>query len=278
MRYEILQWIWKDIEGSPYMGTIDRDKGGAFHETMIEPGMELLRQETPGQDLFFTPLGFYGRRTNRMASVGTTLFADLDHKNFDLLHQFWPHLLWQTGPETTQAIWKLSAAPSSYDAWADLNQRMTYFTRADKGGWHGSKFLRVPETINYKYDPPHEGRVLSWQPEAAPYGLEIAEALPAIRAREVEDLPMPPRLEPAEWREYVRAQWPTLSLGSRAGLMETTPRDRSRFMLGVVNKLLAEGHSKDVVFQLVWGTAYNKFRVDRYRPDLLWKMVCHEPA
>lgn len=277
MRYEILHWVWDNAQGDPYMATIDRNHGDAFQEQRIKPGMEIPTQRTPGQDLFFTPLTFDGPRHNTNARGLGLLFADLDHIKLDIINQIPPHLLWQTGPTTTQGIWKLNARIGEHDAWADLNQRMTYYMQADKGGWHGSKFLRVPETINYKYSPGHVGTVLHYKPQAVGYDAEALRAkMPAVEqgAHSDEERPEEPTLE--EWKALVHDMWPDLSLGSRSALVQRGARDRSRFVVAIVNKLMAEGHSKEETFSLVWGASWNKWRTDRHRPDYLWDVISRD--
>lgn len=278
MRYDILTWIWQESEGHPYMGTIDHTQGGAYSEAPLTHGQEFPKQETPGQDLFFSPLTFAGPRSNDTAISLQVLFADLDHMNFRLLNKIPPHVLWQTGPSTTQGLWKLDAPIKDYSAWADLNQRMTYFMDADRGGWAGSKMLRVPESINYKYDPPFKGEVLHYQPVGGYAAEALRDKLPIV-AKYTDNVysEHPDLLDADEWSALLRKLWPQLSLGSRSFLMQPSARDRSRFLVGVANKLRAEGHDATTVFHLVWGAEWNKFRTDRFRPDYVWELVNWTP-
>jgi len=273
MDTNILDWIWRNATGHPYFATIDRRAQPAFSEHQLKDG-EAYPTQPAYHDYFFSPLTFIGPRKNENARDLGFLYADLDHMDGNLLHKLWPHALWQTSPGKAQAVWKLNAPCATYDEWAGLNQRMTYFMLADKGGWAGSKLLRVPGTLNYKYDPAAQGHVLSFQPKAVPYETKwLLEALPLVKGGSVSATPFPDPPDSGEWTRLLAEHWDALSLGLRSDLTRAAVRDRSDWCIMVINRMLAQGWHRDDVFRLVWGAAWNKFRTDRYRPAYLWGLI-----
>jgi hypothetical protein len=137
MDTKILEQIWERTVtpgAFPFIAFIDRHKDDEFTERdwRYHGSLERLLIESPGQDMFFSPLHFFGARKNPNATGLTILFADLDNwqPKLDLLHKIWPHALWLTSNNNAQAIWFLSAPETEYNAWADLNQRSTYSIRS----------------------------------------------------------------------------------------------------------------------------------------------------
>lgn len=264
MNIEFLTATHKRSTGQPYYAIIDRKHGDSFSEQTTIP------DEVNGHDVFWTPLTFIGQRHNKQATGLNILFADLDHKDADLLHQCWPHLLWETSSDSTQAVWFLTH-DLDLATWSELNQRMTYFMQADKGGWHASKLLRIPGTLNYKTDPPDRGQPLSFQPEADEYmPEELDQLLPPIRRSDAVIGDLPPTLTHLEWEDHLRSIWDRLELGIRTNLMQATQHDRSQATVYVTNRMLATGFSREEIYFAIQGTQWNKF-LDR--PALLWQIV-----
>ena len=264
MNIEFLTATHMRGSGQPFFATIDRLNNDAFSESTDIP------DEAPGQDVFWTPLTFIGQRTNKQATGLNILFADLDHEDSDLLHKVWPHLLWETSTGSAQAVWFLTH-DLDLAAWSDLNQRMTYFMRADKGGWHASKLLRIPGTLNYKKSPPDRGQALSFQPQADEWSPEwLMQVLPPVHRREVDVGDYPDLPDQLEWEDHMRTIWASIDLGTRHNLMRSYQRDRSQAAIYVTNRMLAQGIGRRDIFKAIWGTAWNKF-LDR--PELLWSIV-----
>jgi hypothetical protein len=273
MNRKVLQAIWDHNKGAgkPWFATIDR-RTQRFRDWEADTWPSV----SPGQDLFFTPLRFEGRRINEQATGFNLLFADLD--NYDAihgrLHTIWPHALWKTSLDNAQGVWFLAEALPA-ETWADVNQRLTYYLGADKGGWHASKLLRVPETPNWKYDPPQQGYVMSFLPRAEPYdGGSLLSMLPPVENnRGVAYMPPPPVLEDTQWRQVLAAHWANIPLSIRAQLLEPAKHDRSLELLRVANKLARLGFQSEAIFHILWGTPWNKWRTDVHAPEKLWEIV-----
>ena len=273
MDTQIVQAIWDRSGhlGDPYLGWIKRPSN-TFTEARFDGKWH---EQSPGQDYFFTPRRFLDARQNEYAVPSPVLYADLDNfrDSKDMLNKMWPHALWQTSEDNAQAVWFLSAAPSN-SAWDTLNQRMTYFMKADKGGWHASKLLRVPGTLNYKYDPPQLGRVWSFQHEAAPYEAEaLLEVLPPVHKPEDIRSPHPDLIEQSEWKAHLAKFWQQLPIWTRKDLLSERMQDRSTALVRAAHKMREAGVSREDVFHALWWVKWNKFRTDRHAPQYLWDSI-----
>lgn len=92
-------------------------------------------------------------RREDTAMTEMALFADLDKVDPSTLDEYPPTIAWQTSPGSYQALWVAGQGDFLGSSWpGNENQKMTYFTGADAGGWHTTKLLRVPFTTNYKPD------------------------------------------------------------------------------------------------------------------------------
>jgi hypothetical protein len=125
-------------------------KGGRFKERALEQGGPPSIED----NMYFCPHVFDGsrRRSDNGGHPKATrwLHADLDEVDPRTI-ELKPTIAWETSPGRYQALWLLSEAVHE-SRFHDLNQRLTYYVGADKGGWSITKYLRVPGTRNLKYD------------------------------------------------------------------------------------------------------------------------------
>ena len=238
--------------------------------TYYEP-LDLSQAE--GVDLFFTPLTFDAdTRSNENATMPSRVFfADLDHGFREpSLHVLPPNYLWRTSPGNYQAIW-ICDTVVEYHLWCDLNRRITYFMGADLGGWHASKVLRVPGSINYKRAGNKVSDLLVNEPLQR-VTLQQLIALPVIGIPdEASDIgPVPYSMVKNDWVNLFKMHWDIMPLGVRSRLMAERVHDRSLELFMLSRDLLKLGLDPSVVFHLLNGVRYNKFK---NRPEILWKMV-----
>ncbi len=234
---------------------------------------DLDLHQAEGVDLFFTPLTFdTDTRTNKTATMPTRiLFADLDHGFVEAhLHDFNPTYLWRTSPGNYQAIWTSDTLLDRV-LWRSVNQRLTYYMGADSGGWHASKVLRVPGSINYKRDGNKVSDLLVNEPGKR-IPLKKLISLPPVGMLE-EDLDYgsaPWAMVKVDWVNLFKKHWSIMPLSVRSRLMARAVHDRSLELFMLSRDLLKLGLDPATVFHLLNGVKYNKFR---NRPELLWKMV-----
>lgn len=93
----------------------------------------------------------YPIRREDVAMDEHALWADLDKVDPHTLDEYPPTIAWETSPGSYQALWVAASGDFQGASWAgNENQRMTYFTGADAGGWFTTKLLRFPEWENHK--------------------------------------------------------------------------------------------------------------------------------
>ena len=92
-------------------------------------------------------------RRAQYAARSHLLWADLDQVNpFKL--EVEPTVAWRTSRGRYAAIWRCDGEPSR-----GLRRGFNNAIGAD-AGWHLCKVLRIPCTLNHKYDPPQLGKLL----------------------------------------------------------------------------------------------------------------------
>lgn len=270
----IIQDLWQ-LNEPPYYGFISRmNRNTGKWEDMPIPHdhpTPLLLEQEEGMDMFFSPLVYESpRRLNTNHKVAPLLFADLDPVHPETL-EYRPHLAWETSPGSYQCVWLLDRPVKYRTEWASINRRMTYHVGADRGGWSGSKVLRIPGSVNYKRGGV-TGKLL-WDELGAfgPYIVaELDNLLPDKVAfnGEVGDAP-----EILTDRKSLDAIWKNLPSRIQWVLTRKAVKDRSRFIVNVAHQSKEAGVPKFDAYQMLWYAPYNKWR-QRNNPQRLWHEVC----
>jgi hypothetical protein len=152
-------------------------------------------------------------------------------------------------------------APTQLSA---LNQRVTYFTQADRGGWSLTKVLRVPGSESHKRENVHTVHTL-WDdgPDyAARHVVELTKGvqLPATARITAGNSPVPngnPRIEANIVRKEWRGKLPTRArvlLRAKSAPVGT----RSERLWELENILFEAGLSAEQVYFLVHESKWNK--------------------
>lgn len=90
-------------------------------------------------------------RREDTAMTEYALWADLDKVDPSTIDQYPPSVAWETSPGSYQALWLAQRGDFLGSSWTgNENQKMTYYTGADSGGWFTTKLLRFPGTPNHK--------------------------------------------------------------------------------------------------------------------------------
>ncbi len=272
MQTEIIEWIWHR-QGGEYAFVAERRRN-EWRDYPLAAEDPIFPEMGSGSDWYWTPLTFIAdTRGNDFAAGAGVLFADLDPVDPRDL-SIPPSMAWETSPGNYQALWLLYEQ-LGYSRFANLNRRLTMLTGADKGGWMGSKVLRIPGGMNHKYDPPVSGKLLWWAPDVRYWADELDERFPAIpnqRDVGVSEYPDPGDSHDADF--LLRDIWQSLPLSARSMLYKEKVVDRSMHIVRTINALLAAGVSPEDTFQLIWWRPWCKWRTDRYRPDQLWAEIC----
>lgn len=150
--------VWKKQRRKGYVFLSWKDGDGEWHDkAYVWPGDITLPND--GQDVYFCPSVFSRpKRQKQYALSSVWLHADLDEVVPRQTPPL-PTLAWETSPKRFQALWLLDKALGT-KAHGELNQKLTYFTGSDKGGWSITKVLRLPGTVSTKYRDPWKVRVV----------------------------------------------------------------------------------------------------------------------
>ena len=271
MQDKFLRRVWGTQAGYAFLP----DKPGEWreHPAIMWPTEEPIELDLDADCYFCPNLFSKPRRREDHVLPLHWLYADLDTvdpRKLDLP----PTIAIRTSPGRFQGLWELRKAisPKSH---RDLNQRLTYATGADKGGWHLTKVLRVPGTYNYKYPTrkkveelwDNETSYTVGQIKAYVKGVELHQVDPSVRGL----------VTPAETAEsIVRRVWDRLDSRTRGLLGETAKQpkgERSYRLWELECRLLESGLEPEEVFVVVRETVWNKFLDRRNADDYLWREV-----
>lgn len=98
-----------------------------------------------------TQLFEYPIRREDTAMTEHALFVDLDAVDPSTIDEYPPTVAWESSPGSYQALWVAQAGDFLGATWpGNENQKLTYYTGGDSGGWFATKLLRVPFSTNYK--------------------------------------------------------------------------------------------------------------------------------
>lgn len=228
-------------------------------------------------DVYFTPCIFSKpRRNNRYALPSRWLYADLDEVDPRSL-ALKPTVAIESSPGRYQAMWLLTR-PLPIKQFRALNQRLTYATGADRGGWAQNKVLRVPGTVNHKYDGRPRVKLMWFKRErvyTAKQVLKYVRQQADVSATPVEDSDTPdlPNTTAAHLRKRYRSK-----LGRRARKLLTVKRvmpseDRSARIWELENLCLDAGMTPEETLIVVRSCAYNKYKGQRRETRMLWAEI-----
>lgn len=162
--YDLCSLAWGEREGYVFLSIRNpelkpgdegywKDLSFKWPEQKRSVVQALLKAGRSDNDVYWAPAVYSTRRRAKDNVLPTDLlWADLDEADPKAISpQLRPTAAWETSPGRWQAIWKLD---TTFDAelQTQLNKRMTYAVGADKGGWDLTQVLRIPGTLNHKYE------------------------------------------------------------------------------------------------------------------------------
>lgn len=212
--------------------------------------------------LFEEPL-----RREDLAMTEHALWADLDSVDPSTLDEYPPTIAWQTSPNSYQALWIAAQGDFLGASWAgNENQRMTYMTGADSGGWFSTKLLRVPGTYNYKPDyqrpgkPPPRGKLL-WHDGPAYAPGDFSELPPVDGPDNVLTDALEADIDAVDRHEVISRVRLKMTKRSRDMLTaREVSGDRSDQLWYLIRCLADVGCSVAEIVAVVRETVWNKFR------------------
>jgi len=247
MNLEILRVVWEG-QDSPFVSIPKRTWKGTdstWREgSLIDKHSALATlKDEDYTDFYWCPHTFkdlnLGRIKENVTDSLNFLWGDLDKVKPAGL-KLEPSIAWQSSNGSYQALWLLDKA---YDKKTveGINKDYNYYIGADKSGWDLTQLLRIPDTSNYKYNPPHKGEVLWFKPDLR-HSLESFKVVKRTTSSIADKLVLPKRA-----KELIQAE-------------STDGEDRSE-RLWELEKLLIEANVPLLhVVEIVKDTVWNKFK------------------
>jgi hypothetical protein len=237
-------------------------------ERLVEGGLN---------DIYFCPQMFnrHARRKDAV-SIANCAWADLDECRPSYLDET-PTVITETSYGRFQAIWTFDK-PQDPDVGEDISRRLAY-KYADRGaersGWDLTQLLRVPYTLNRKYDPPPTVQILESVGIGGVYRPDDFKGLPTVPGHEHLDVPFPDELPNEKPVDILRAHKFRINPTAYA-LFEKTPEDKkwSQNLWNLSMLCYEAGMSKEEVFIVAEAAACNKFKRDGKDKTYLWQDVC----
>jgi hypothetical protein len=226
-------------------------------------------------DLYFAPTLFSEpRRQKQFALPGKWLYADLDEVVPDsIAGHLRPTIAWETSEGRFQCMWLLER-PLRPEQLEVVNQKLTYFVGADKGGWSCTKVLRVPGSFNNKRGDHREVKLL-WATSKTYQAAAIYDAVKSTpvgiqTAGELADFKVSKSTP-----QRLRKRWgPKLTIEAKRLLKEEVPVGSRSEALYKLEMLLAEvGVPPAQSFVMVKAAPCNKYRGQQREDQQLWSEV-----
>src|SRR5690606_27899998 len=166
---------------------------------------------------------------------------------------------WKSSEHRYQALWELEE-PLMANQLEEINRRLTYTLQADKSGWDLTQVLRIPGTMNYKYQPPERG-VLLWD-DGPVYKLD--DLLPYLTEEEANLISESQRLttfihllkkykDKIPPKIYQLLQYPPKEVNKKVG-------KRSDILWRIEHELIKAQVPLDDIVELIRLSAWNKYR------------------
>jgi hypothetical protein len=232
-------------------------------------------------DVYFCPQPLT-RKKRRKDSVSScpNIWADIDTGDPKQLLVS-PTIITETSSGRYQGLWILDR-PIEADRAEDAARRIAYYhsdSGVDRSGWDLTQLLRVPFTLNYKYEPPADVRIV--EATRARYRLSDFDSYPQAEGYEYLEIAFPntPELENLEAKTILEAY--RKELNPRVwSLFYETPQEKSwsEPLWQLELSLFESGLSRNEVFVVANESACNKYRRDQRDIRLLWKEVCRAEA
>lgn len=271
--------IYGDDKGYVFIVTRDPDTGQLSQSrSMRWPRDKAFTTRYVGlrsnEDVYFSVSLFTQGESRSSTDGGATvrcIWADADTcdpTNF-LLE---PTLQIETSPGRWHCLWLLDEPVESSYA-QEVSRAIAYKHRdqgCDVSGWTSSKILRVPGTVNTKYDPPTD--VVIRKDTEYVYRLEEIEAVYPITGlestilKDLGDMPKDEAFDPEEI-ERLEEEYILDSGLSDLYLEEPVGVSWSERMRKLELELFRQGADANEVFKLMWLARCNKFNPDNVSED-----------
>lgn len=229
-----------------------------FSRNQFKDIPEFLRHHHD-KDIYFCPHGFTKRhRLKPNAVMPQLLWSDLDEADPRTM-SLRPTIAIESSPGRFVGLWVVDEEVTE-----SLNRRLAYSIGADISGWDLTQVLRVPNTLNYKYQSTPRVKLM-WS-NGPSYTLAKLESL----LPETEDTLTDPESESDASSVFKRYE-KKIPRWCRKELISGKPTagKRSEMIWKIENALLEAGLTTDEAFLLVKASPWNKFKGRRNEDEQL---------
>jgi hypothetical protein len=283
IRLQFFDTIFGDEEGYLCIATTDpRAPKATFAQQFYEWPREAKRVENyflrvERRDNVYFCVNLLSKRERKKENCLPTdlLWADLDAVNPDAIQDYPPAIILRSSPGRWQAMWRMTTKVSAFQA-EDYSRRLAYHLNADKSGWDLGQLLRVPLTINWKYNTPVQvelQRMSEVKAESA-----IFEALNADVGMKLDsyDPEMPEIDEILDADQVIYKYSPSLKQTAFKALFTQDPEegaDWSSILWRLLHECFKVGMSLDETFAVALDAKCNKYARDGRPLEHLWRDV-----
>lgn len=247
---EFLSEIWSE-QGSGFGFICLRADTRSWRDIAVKVPEQLDEMPLPdvGEgDIYFSPNLFVRpHRRKGLMLASCWLYADLDAVDPYLIdEEYEPTIAWESSPKRYQALWHIRQwlEPETH---GKINRKLTYFLNADKGGWDATQVLRLPGTLNYKYESRPQVELL-WE------GAEPVRSWKRVVKYQLPNYSVPTPETRIPTNKVV------LPAAVRHKLIaRTASGDRSKVLWRLEQQLLECGLDAEQVFMLLRGSVWNKW-------------------
>lgn len=226
-------------------------------------------------DVYFCPQLLKSKRRSKInVEFCPVAWADLDRASPQRA-RLTPTVALETSEGRYQAFWSFIQAQQPQEA-EEISKAIAYghvSEGADTSGWDLTQLLRVPETMNRKYDPPHPVRVLYANRNM--YRSDHFDCYERKDTIQANTLPFPEDdLPSASGEEILSGLNGSLQEGTRTLFSDVPGEDWSTRLWNLELLCLLSGLSKEETFVVARDSACNKYARDGRSLYDLWKEVC----
>lgn len=219
-------------------------------------------REHEDDNIYFCPHGFNRRvRQKGEAVLPNMLWADLDFVDPKEIKPK-PTIAIESSPGRYVGLWILKETMTE-----ELNRRLTYHLKADKGGWDVTQVLRFPGTKNYKYKSAPRVRKM-WDDGPIYSTKKISSYLPPIDVVDAKDVK-----SAAEVYEKYEEQLPRWARRELMRRDHVGINDRSEMLWKLENACVEAGMSMEEAFAVIKRSVWNKFAGRRSEDEQLEREI-----
>lgn len=231
----------------------------------IEKIVDVAQKSSLENNVYFTAHLFNDKKAIKANVLPSrTIQADLDDAVIPVVNV--PNIIVETSPNRHQGFWILES-PITNGELESLSKQVTYsILDADRSGWSLGHKMRIPGTLNHKYNTgPKQVHVIS--ANIRPYA-----TLKPVVISQLDEIPSTDDWVPSPLKDKgPRELWAEIrqSLPRRVqGQYDIRQQDRSTALWGLMTSLFRLSLDREAVFWIARESANNKFKDNRYHGDL----------